>query len=340
MEEAEFYPGDYDGVVAGAPGMSYTHLMLSFLWGLKAAERPGGFLPPQTLAVLHKAVLDACDADDGARDGLIGDPPACRFDPGKLLCKAGDEAGCLTPTQVETARLIYQGPRNARTGAALYPGFAFGSEADPAASKAEALFYGWTAIQGPLARMFAIPLLQEMVYKDPKWDWRSFDWDSDVADLDRRISADITATDPDLRAFARRGGKLIMYQGWGDPLNGQTLPIQYRDAVIEVFSTGGAPRAATRTVDGFFRVFMAPGMGHCAGGPGPSQFDALTAVRAWVETGRAPRVLIAVRAPRTGLPDPGPPPMSRPLCPFPGVARWRGTGDVNAAETWRCVVSR
>ncbi len=211
MEEAEFYPDDYDGIVAGAPGMSYTHLMLSFLWGAKAADRPGGKIPPDGLKLLHQAVLNACDARDGVKDGLLSDPLACHFDPGVLACKPDQTSGCLSAAQVETARLIYQGPRNPRTGTQIYPGFAFGSEADPDATGPAAsgpLAYGWGGIQGPLGEMFAFPLLREIAYHDPKWDWHSFDWDKDVADLDRRVRADITAINPQSQPFQTQGGKL------------------------------------------------------------------------------------------------------------------------------------
>lgn len=323
MEEAEFFPGDYDGILAGAPGMSYAHLMLSFLWGLKAAET-GAVIPQAKLVLLHKAVLDECDGLDGLRDGLISDPEACRFDPARLTCRGDDAPDCLTAAEVHTARMIYQGPRNPRTGAQIYPGFAFGSEADPSSGAAGPFAYGWGGIQGPLAQMFAIPLMRDMVYRDPKWDWRSFDWDKDVADLDRRVAADITATDPDLRAFARHG-KLIMYQGWGDPLNAQTLPADYRAEVIGVFG-------AERPVDGFFRLFMVPGMAHCAGGPGLSRFDGLAALRAWVEKDQAPDRIVADGSPVLG------PGASRPLCPYPKSARYEG-GDPRDARSFRCAAS-
>ncbi|HWE98614.1 MAG TPA: DUF6351 family protein [Caulobacteraceae bacterium] len=337
MEEAQFYPDDYDGVIAGAPGMSYAHLMLSFLWGLKAASaHPDSLLTPQKLLVLHAAVLARCDAADSVADGLISDPEACRFDPAVLLCKGADGPDCLTAHQVETARLIYQGARNPRTGAVIYPGMAPGSEAETGVLATNPYGYGWSAIQGPLASIFAIPLLKEMAFGDPNWDWRSFDWDRDVTRLDALVGSDITALDPDLRAFRAHGGKLIMYQGWGDPLNGQTLPIRYRQQVIDRFAAEGAGRArAERRVDGFFRLFMAPGMSHCEGGPGPSRFDALAAMQGWVETGVAPERLIAQRVATPGRA--AQPPMTRPLCAWPKVARWSGQGSTNEAANFACV---
>jgi feruloyl esterase len=318
MEEAEFYPGDYDGIVAGAPGMAYAHLMLSFLWGLKTASaHPDGVIPQDKLRRLHQAVLDDCgDAEERAR-GVLDNPLACRFDPARLACKAGDAPDCLTPGQVATAEALYQGPRNPRTGAQIYPGFARGSEFD--ASAASPLAGGWGGIQGPLAQIFAIPLLKDMAYHDPHWDWRTFDWDKDVDDLERRLSAEIEATNPDLSGLRAHGGKLIVYQGWMDPLNAQTLPVQYRAAVIARFARDQhlGRKAATAEVDAMLRLFMVPGMGHCGGGPGPSKLDALTAMRAWVEDGRAPDRLTA-----TGLADGRP--IARPICAYPAVAHRTG----------------
>jgi feruloyl esterase len=324
MTEAQAFPGDYDGIVAGAPGMSYAHLMLSFLWGKQVAgAHPDSKLGPAQLLLLHKAVLAQCDGLDGAVDGLLENPRACRFEPATLQCKDGeDAASCLTPHQVETVRALHDGPRNARTGEQIYPGFEYGSEASAQEPPVDAYSYGWLAIQGPLADIFAIPLLRQMVYRDPAWDAGSFDWDKDVADVDRRVGADITATSPDLRAFRAAGGKLLMYQGWGDPLNGQSLPISYREQVR---------RASGADVDDYFRVFMAPGMSHCGRGPGPNAFDALAAVRRWVETGAPPERLIASKAA-----DKDAAPMTRPLCPYPAVARWNGEGSLNDEKNFGC----
>lgn len=338
MEEAQFYPDDYDGVVAGAPGMSYAHLMMSFLWGLKATEPPGAFIPPEKLQVLHAAVLAACDGNDGLKDGLISDPEACRFDLASITCKPTDAAAapCLTAAQARTARLIYSGPRNSRTGAAIYPGFAYGSEADASAGKP--LAYGWAAIQGPLAQLFAIPLLQTMVYRDQAWDWRAFDWDRDVAEVDHRVGADITALSPDLERFRAHGGKLLIYQGWGDQFNGQTLPIEYRRQVIGALAAKDRPARAEQAVDEFLRVFMAPGMAHCLGGPGFSNFDALAAVQAWVETGDAPDQILASRSPAAG-PAPAAGDSARPICAYPKAARYVGAGSPADPASFKCVLS-
>ena len=344
MSEAQFYPADYNGIVASAPGMSYARLMLSFIWGLKVASAyPDSQLGPAQLLLLHKAVLARCDAADGSADGLLENPAACDFQPQTLQCKAGENADggqCLTPHQVETVAALHAGPRNPRTGEQIYPGFAWGSEASLTAPPVNAWSYGWLAIQGPLADIFAIPLLREMVYHDPAWDWRQFDWDRGVADLDHRIGADITATSPDLRAFRAAGGKLIMDQGWGDPLNGQALPITYRQQVMDLLAANGS-QAPAADVDSFLRLFMVPGMSHCGGGPGPDQFDALGAMRTWVEHGTAPTRIVATKygkaADAGSTSIPAPVAMTRPLCAYPAQARWNGSGALTDEKNFSCV---
>jgi feruloyl esterase len=332
MEEAEFYPADFNGIVAGSPGMDYSHLMLSFLWGLKAATDHAA-IPEEKLQILNRSVMAQCDGLDGLADGSIANPQACRADPAALLCKAGQDSACLTPAEAETAALIYQGPRNPKTDAQIYPGFAAGSEASPAFTGKLAPLYGWTLIQGPLATQYAVPLLKNMAFGDG-WDWKTFDWDKDVERFEAVVHDKIDATDPDLRAFAEDGGKLIMTQGWGDPFNAQTMPVGYRNAVIAVFARATGQSGATASVDRFFRLFMAPGMGHCGGGPGPSQFDALSAMRRWVEQGEAPERLIATTQLMPGVPPQTA--LSRPLCPYPKSARYSGNGAPNNAAHFIC----
>lgn len=334
MEEAEFFPGDFNGIVACSPGMYYSHLMLSFLWGLKAST-DHATLSPQKLQLLHSAVMEKCDAEDGVKDGLLEDLLSCSFSPKALLCQGSDADSCLTPEEVKTAELIYQGPRNPRTGKELYPGFALGSEASPEFTGPLALGYGWSMIQGRLATQYAVPLLKNMVF-GANWNWRTFDFDRDVEQVDRALHQDIDSVNPDLRAFHARNGKLIMIQGWGDPFNAQTFPIEYRNQVIAEFADGVGSQHAKSIVDGFFRLFMSPGMGHCIGGPGPSATDALGAVRAWVETGMAPDRLVAQKVSFFGAPSS--PAISRPLCPYPETAQWTHHGSTNDASNFACAM--
>ena len=338
MEEAEFYPEDFDGIVAESPGMYYSHLMLSFLWGLKSAH-DHAMLSEAKLQLLHRAVLKKCGGDDGLKDGLLARPLACHIRPEDLVCKQGQHESCLTPEEAKTAELIYQGPRNPHTGEQIYPGFVPGSEAGSAfTGKTTAanrlMLNGWTLIQGPLAEQFAVPLLKNMVFgKD--WDWTTFDWDHDVTLIDAVLGGKIDAMDSDLRPFEKAGGKLVMVQGWDDPLNAATLPIEYRREVIAAFSRSMSQEAAIHAVDGFFRLFMAPGMSHCLGGDGPSKVDALGAMTKWVEQDRPPAQLIATKV-QMPSGKPAKPLMRRPLCPYPSYARYIG-GDPNQPQSFRCV---
>lgn len=334
MEEAEFYPGDFDGIAASCPGMHYSHLMLSFLWGLKVTT-DHALLAPEKLQLLHAAVMNRCDGLDGVKDGLLENPPACRFDPRVLQCRSEPAAGCLTKPEVTTAQLLYRGPRNPRTGEQIYPGFVPGSEASPLFTGPLSSAYGWTLIQKPLAEQYAVPLLKNLAFGE-QWDWRTFDFDKDVARFDAAVHAKIDAVSPDLRAFQALGGKLIMVQGWGDPLNAQTLPIGYRDGVIKLFARQGK---ASAVVASFFRLFMAPGMSHCMGGPGPSKFDLLGPLRDWVEKGRAPDRMVATKVDIFAGGNAGGT-MTRPLCPYPQITRWTGTGSTNDAANFMCAAPK
>lgn len=325
MEEAEFYPDDYDGIHAGSPGMDYSHLMESFLWGaLPSAKNPAAALPPSALTLLNNAVLAKCSRDQAvASDGFLNDPRDCHFDPGVLECKGGqDPSTCLSGPQVTAVRHIYSAVTNPRTGLELYPGFARGSEGQ------------WSLIQGELVPFFAQPLLANTVFDNPNWDWTTFNFDSDAALVDQKLSPFINATNPDLSPFASRGGKLIMTQGWADALNAQTLPIEYFDSVVIAQHSINSTMALDETQE-FFRLFMAPGMSHCGGGPGPNVFDSVGPLQLWVEQGMAPREIVATKyvndTPADGVL------MTRPLCPYPMVGRYKGTGDPSDAANFVCV---
>jgi feruloyl esterase len=335
MEEAEFFPRDFDGIVAESPGMDYTGLLYSFLWGLEAATRHGA-LSEGKLLLLHRFVVSKCAAQDGWSGGVLQHPLTCHVSLTPLLCRGKDRPDCLTRGEALTARLMYQGPRNPRTGAQVYPGFVPGSEADPAYTGKLSAAYGWTLIQGPLATLYAIPLLQHTVF-GPAWNWKTFDFDRGVARVEQVLTPKIDAMDPDLRPFAARGGKLIMVQGWGDPYNAQTLPIEYRSQVIATFAGSGSRELAEHRVDSFYRLFMAPGMSHCLWGPGPSQVHALAAVRRWVEEEHAPAMLIAARlTPPAMTPAAGA--TRRPLCPFPQYAHYIG-GNPDVPASFRCAAA-
>lgn len=331
MEEAEFFPEDYDGVHAGSPGMFYSHLMESFLWGaLLPAKQPTARLTPSALATLNQAVLQHCGGSDAASDGFLADPLTCHFDPARLQCKAGqDPAHCLSAAQVSQAQRLYSPVLDPRTGRSLYPGFARGSESQ------------WALIQGALVPNYAQPLLANTVFDNPNWDWTTFDFAADADRVDAVLSPNIDAMSPDLSRFRARGGKLIMTQGWVDALNAQTLPIEYFEEVAK--RAGGV-----RATQSFYRLVMAPGMSHCGGGPGPNTVggslpaihpdpdrDVISALEAWVEQGRAPASFISTKYvnddPASGVK------FERPVCVYPEVPRYKGHGDRRFASSFACV---
>jgi feruloyl esterase len=315
LKEAQRFPNDYDGIVAGAPANYWTHLITGSLWIAQATLRdPASHIPPAGFALLNKAVVDACDALDGVKDGLIEDPSQCRFDPKRLQCAGDgkDEApGCLTKPQVDAVNRIYAAARNPRTGDVIFPGLAPGSE------------LGWGALAGgPKPFPIAEDHYKYVVFRDPAWDFRALDFDRGLAEADRMDGGLINAIDPDLSAFAGHGGKLLMYHGWNDQLIAPQNSINYYNSVAK---TMGAAKAQA-----FVRLFMAPGMQHCGGGPGPNTFDMIAALEQWVEKGSAPAQVVASHA-ANGAID-----RTRPLCSYPQVAHYKGSGSIDDAASFSC----
>jgi feruloyl esterase len=313
LSEAQRYPDDYDGIVAGDPGHNRVRLILGFLWSWIATHdddrRP--VLPVAKLPAIAKAAVAACDASDGVKDGVIGDPRTCRFDPKTLACTGAETDACLTPTQVAAVEKVYAGAKNPRTGEQILPGWVRGSE------------QGWgTYIINP-REPARVGFFRALAFHDPHWDWRTFDWDRDVAFADAQVPY-LSATSRDLRAFQSRGGKLVMYTGWADPVVPPQDTVAYYDEVVK--ASGGLARTQS-----FFRFFPVPGMAHCGGGSGTSTFDALGALEAWIERGTAPQQLLGQRIVNGAVER------TRPICAYPTVARYRGTGSTNAAESFACV---
>ena len=283
--------------------------MTGLLWAGRATlSDPASRIPAEKFAILNRAALSACDARDGVAEGVIENPSSCRFDPQVVMCKEGDGADCLTAAQVEAAIKIYGPATNPRTGEALFPGLPPGSES------------GWGQAAGGQAP-FPIPdsHFKYVVFEDPKWDFRTLDFDRDVARAERVDNGTLTATNPDLNAFIKRGGKLLMYHGWNDQLITAQNSVNYYESVR---STLGAART-----DAAVRLFMAPGMAHCAGGPGPNQADWVTALEQWVERGAAPTRIVASR-PAVNR--------TRPLCAYPQIAQYNGTGSTDDAANFSC----
>jgi len=313
LSEAQRYPADYDGIVAGDPGNNRINLIYGFLWSWLATHDSDGtpILPSAKLSALANAAVAACDKDDRLEDGLIGDPRTCRFEPSVLACHGDETDACLTPRQIDAAKKVYAGAKT-KSGQQLYPGWAPGSEA------------GWgTYITNPKEPV-RIGLFRGWVFQDTSWDPRSFDWDKDVATVSTKYPF-LNAMSTDYSEFRSRGGKLIMYTGLADPVTSPLDTFAYYESIAKAMGGIDAIRS-------FFRFFPAPGMAHCGGGAGPNAFDALAALDAWVEKGTVPDSIPASHA-TNGQVD-----RTRPLCAYPAVAHYNGAGSIDDAANFRCAV--
>ncbi len=315
MAEAQRYPDDYDGIVAGAPASYTTRLQGSQVWTAAIAHRDeAAYIPVEKYAAIHKAVLDQCDALDGVKDGVIEDPRRCKFDPKTIQCDALDGLACLTAPQVETASRIYSGPVSA-TGKNIFPGLEPGSE------------MGWATLTGPKPMDLAVDIYKYLVFQDPKWDYLTFSPEADITRADKTIGAMMNSVDPNLRPLFAHGGKLIQYHGWADPGISPGSSVNYYNSVVEAF--GGESK-----VSGAYRLFMVPGMGHCGGGDGTSTFDMVSALDNWVANGKAPDQIPASRVVNGSVVR------TRPLCPYPQVATYKGSGSTDDASNFTCKVSK
>lgn len=315
LMQAQRFPLDYDGIIAGAPANPRTQLNAAGIAVHQALRRsPASAIPAAKYAMIHDAVLDACDGIDGLNDRLIQDPTRCQFHPKVLACRSDDDTtSCLTPAQVEAVRTIMS-PVKTRSGIEVSPRREPGSE------------LGWGFFfRGQDPAPLVADSFKFIVFKDPNWDWRTFDLERDLAKAES--AGDLKAADavdPDLSAFAARGGKLLMYHGWSDALVAPRASINYYSRVL-------AAMGGTRKTSDWIRLFMAPGMGHCRGGDGPDTFDAVGALEAWLEARRAPDRIIAAHL-TAGIPD-----RTRPLCPYPQLAVYRGSGSIDEAASFTCV---
>jgi len=335
LMEAQRYPQDFDGIVAGDPSfgaLGYVRRGLTYQFMLKSPKR---VVPSAKLDVLSKAVLAACDGNDGVVDGLIGDPRQCSFNSASLLCKEADSPDCLTAGQLESVQMIYSDvklpngdrmlgfPMGHEAGASGWPLWTSGSTA-PAQQADGRMWFGDNA---PIAFRFADGFFRYMAFEkdEPNYDWRQFDVNRDMPKI-KTIAPILSPTDANLTQFGKSGKKLLLYHGWSDPAITAYSTIAYYDKVVN--AVGGKQQA-----DDFVRLFLAPGMHHCRGGPGPDTFDTLTALEQWVEKGIAPTRLIASHL-TNGKVD-----RTRPLCPEPQVARYIGTGSIDVAENFKCEAS-
>jgi feruloyl esterase len=311
LAEMQRYPDDYDGVIAGAP--VYTPLVYSnAILRVQAFHRkPESNLLPEHVPLIQKHVLAACDASDGVADGILTDPRSCTWDPGELACKGSPSADCLTQAQVETVRRVYAGVKTKDGQFAAMP-LMRGGESDwvnrMIGTKEQPL--GLNSVLGA-------PFMSYIVKNDPAYDIMTFDPEHDMQALSSGLAAEVHQQNPDISAFINRGGKLLLWHGFNDPGPSPLSTIDYYARVREK-----VPAARDS-----MRLFLAPGVLHCGGGAGPDRFDALTAMERWVEQGMPPASMIATKVNS---------PISRPLCPYPQVARYQGSGDTNDAANFAC----
>ena len=318
LMEALRYPSDYDGIIAGAPASPWTRTLTDFVWDYQALNAArGAQLADSDLKLIHNAVLASCDALDGVKDGIVSYPPACHFDPAVLLCKTGQHRGCLNEVQVRAVRMIYRGAQQA-DGVPISSGFARGSELD---------WNPWIIGANSAQAQFGTEFFRWMVYRSPNWTATGSDIGRDFADAEQRMGAMLNSDRPDLRAFVKHGGKLLLYQGWADPAIPPANIIAYYDALKHELGAHADQ----------VRLFMVPGMSHCYGGAGPNVFDTVDPLDHWVQGGVAPERLIATKyenddASAKVL-------MTRPLCDWPKRARWSGKGSTSDAANFVCATA-
>ena len=340
LMEAQRFPADFDGIVAGNAANFWTRQMISEVWNGVVTGTPETNLSQEKLQLVQDAVLEQCDALDGVKDGLIADHRRCTFEVKKLRCPGADSAGCLTAAQVSAVEKIYSGPVNPRTGAPFYAGMYPGNE------------LGWGKNGGLIvinrtttSGVSSSDFMRYSLFSNPAWEFRTFDFDRDVQTLEEKLAAVTNATNPDLEEFRKLGHKLLYYHGAADPLIPAQNGINYYERVEAAQAKRGNNAAATQ---GFFRAFLVPGLYHCSGGPGANGFgtsspassadadhDIVSAVSRWVDSGQAPDRIIAARYvdnnPAKGVA------FHRPLCPWPLAARYKGQGDSADAANWSCV---
>src|SRR5579863_4723838 len=333
LMEAQRFPEDYDGILAGAPAYAWSTLLASGVAVMQTLGDPKAYISDWKLKSIKRAALDACDMLDGAKDGVIGDPDKCHFDPQVLLCTGEESLDCLTQPQVDALKTLYSGAKNSE-GHTFGKGSSMGDEM---------AWREWIIGEDPEASLgsrFVRNDFRYVVTGDPRWNALTVNVDEMLKLSRDRTAADLDSTNPDLGRFAARGGKLILYHGWNDPAIGPGYTIDYYRSVQQKMSAQKA--------DTFVRLYMVPGMEHCLGGPGASAFGQFgiptgkgpkyglfDSLQNWVEKGAPLEDVVATKF------DPGQGSekkllMTRPLCAYPKVPKYNGSGDVNAAASFTC----
>ena len=308
--EAQRFPQDFDAIIAGAPGYNRTDGAFQSLRAAQATHKSdASFIPATKYPAIHRAAVNACDEIDGLKDGLITDPTKCRFDPAVLECKGADGPSCLTAPQVAAARTIYAPVMDPKSGKQVFAGLQPGSEMH------------WAAISGERPHQMYLDLARFIFFQDPNWDFRTLDVNQHLELARKADGGVLSATSPNLKPFVDRGGKLLIYHGWEDQNISPTMSVDYYNAVVQTMG---------KSVERSVRLFMVPGMGHCGGGDGPNTFDALAALEMWREHDHAPDSI-----PASKLSD-GQVIRTRPLCPYPQVAKYKGAGSIDRAENFAC----
>lgn len=341
LMEAQRFPADYDGILAGAPAYNWTALLTSAALGMQTLlADDASYIPPAKVPAITHAIVAQCDKIDELKDGLISDPRACHLDAATLACKTADANTCLTAPQVKSLNTLLA---ERKVGDVALPGFVpSGGEEDP---------NGWPSwvtgsARGKSAGVgFATGYFANMVYNDPKWDFRTFDPVAGFATAREKTGAALDATNPDLSAFHDRGGKLIVYHGWADAAISPLYSIRYYE---NVESKLGKDETAS-----FTRLYLMPGVKHCVQGPGPDsigQFglpgmkdstannNVIHALQDWVEQGKAPEAITATKYAEPSKPHAVPHTvvMTRPICPYPQEAHYKGTGSIQSADSFVC----
>src|SRR5215469_15824432 len=327
--EAQRFPDDFDGIIANSPWVNQTGFTIGAMWNQKALSEAS--ITPAKLALVSEKVMAKCDAIDGLKDGLIDDPRKCDFDPKRDVpqCAAGaDSAACLTSEQAAAIAKDYRGP--ASNGKPYFYGFMPGSEAvlltangSPGASGWMNMIVAGQPSAKPADFNLAEGVMKFLVFKppQPEYDYRTFNYDRDIHLLDN-WSKEADANNPDLANFRKHGGKLIITYGWADTILQPMMGVNYYEQAVA--------KNGPQTTE-FLRLFMAPGMGHRGGGIGPDRNDSMTAMIDWVEKGKAPESIVASRMVNDRVIR------TRPLCPYPQVARYLGRGSIDNASNFRCV---
>jgi Tannase and feruloyl esterase len=319
LMEAQRYPQDYNGIVSGAPAINFPKLMMQSIWGSVQMNLSGTAVPACKLAAATAAAVAACDAIDGVKDGVIEDPGRCHYDPKDLIGSSAGECGQFTEADANVIRKIWEGPRR-EDGSFLWYGQSRGAPLNALAGTRG------TPPQ-PVGFAFTQDWLKYWITQNPQFDWTTITaaayqryWDQSMEEYSIVIGTD----NADLSQFRDRGGKAILWHGWADPLITADGTIDYYRRVQQ--QMGGSDRTAQ-----FARFFLAPGVGHCGGGDGPAPYGQLDALLSWVENGKAPETLTAAKRDQTGAIT-----RSRPLCQFPQVAKYKGSGSTDKAENFVC----